>query len=121
MIEIHEGDDITRRVDEASESDRRFFCEQPRRSFRLRPAWHAEIEDFARHGAIYRELPDALIWWVVVHQIVPGFRVRFPLAAPHYLPTEVSEIDARRIWRRRCPPEWRIKIRQIKRDLRAPT
>jgi hypothetical protein len=116
MTVIFEGDDITRQVDEgACESDRAFFREQPKRRFRLRPAWSAEIEDFARHGAITRDLPDVLIWWVIVHQLEPGIRVRFPLAAPHHFPTEVPEADARHVWRRRCPREWQIKLRHLKR------
>jgi hypothetical protein len=116
---IHEGDDITRQIDEgACESDRAFFRAHPKRRFRLRPAWTAEIEDFARHGAIRRMLPDELMWWVIVHQLALGVRVRFPLSAPHHFPTEVSEADARHVWRQRCPHEWQTKLRQAGRELR---
>jgi hypothetical protein len=62
-------------------SDRTFFEQHPRRQFRVRPAWDVEIEDFARAGAILRTLPDGLCWWFVVHQIQPGYRMRFPLPA----------------------------------------
>ena len=75
------------------------------RQFRVRPAFDVEIEDFARHGAIERTLPEKLCWWVVVHQIRSGIRMRFPLAAPHHFPTEVSEATARNVWAERCPPE----------------
>jgi hypothetical protein len=99
-------------------SDRAFFREHPKRRFRLRPAWTAEIEDFARHGAIWRELPDGLMWWVIVHQLTPGVRMRLPLSAPHHFPTEVSEADARHVWRQRCPCEWQTKLQQARRELR---
>jgi hypothetical protein len=97
-------------------SDRRFFELHPHREFRLRPAFHAEVEDLARNGVIERKLPPGLCWWVVLHKINAGLRMRFPLAAPHSLPTEVSEDDARGIWARRCPGEWKERIRFYRRE-----
>jgi hypothetical protein len=67
--------EIVRRVEDVVlSSDRNFFDQQPRRRFRIRPAFDVEIEDFARHGVIERILPEGLCWWVVVHQITSGFR-----------------------------------------------
>jgi hypothetical protein len=97
-------------------SDRRFFELHPHREFRLRPAFDAEVEDFARNGVIERALPDRLCWWTIVHRISPGLRMRFPLAAPHNLPTEISEADAQRIWDRRCPGEWKERISFYRRE-----
>jgi hypothetical protein len=110
--------EIARRVEDVVlSSDRAFFDQHPRRQFRVRPAFDVEIEDFARHGAIERTLPEELCWWVTVHQIRPGIRMRFPLAAPHHFPTEVSEITARDVWAKRCPSEWKRKVRDIKHRL----
>jgi hypothetical protein len=110
--------EVARRVEDiVLLSDRTFFDQHPRRQFRVRPAFAVEIEDFARHGAIQRTLPEELCWWTVVHQIRPGIRMRFPLAAPHHFPTEVPEGQARNVWAGRCPPEWKRKIRDIKRRL----
>jgi hypothetical protein len=47
----------------------------------------------------------------------PGIRMRFPLAAPHHFPTEVSEATARKVWVERCPSEWKSRIRKFKRKL----
>jgi hypothetical protein len=112
---------VVRRVEDiVLSSDRTFFDQHPRRQFRVRPAFDVEIEDFARHGAIERTLPEELCWWTVVHQIRPGIRMRFPLAAPHHFPTEVSEDQARDVWAHRCPREWKERIRKFKRDRGCP-
>jgi hypothetical protein len=98
---IFEGDDLTRQGDEGPcESDRIFFRQHPKRRFRLRPAWTCEIEAFARHGGRLEEPPAGLMWWISVRQIAEGVRARLLLGAPHHLPVETSEADARRIWRR---------------------
>lgn len=97
-------------------SDRRFFELHPHREYRLRPAFEAEVEDFARNGVIERALPDHLCWWTIMHRVSPGLRMRFPLAAPHNLPTEISETDASEIWARRCPDEWKKRIRFTRRE-----
>lgn len=118
MIYLSDAEVIGRVEDVVLSSDRTFFEQHPRRQFRVRPAWDVEIEDFARAGAILRTLPDGLCWWVVVHQIQPGYRTRFPLPAPHHFPTEVPEADARRVWNQRCPSAWKQRLKQFKRDLR---
>jgi hypothetical protein len=95
-------------------SDRTFFDQHPRRRFRVRPAFDVEIEDFARHDvALQRNLPAGLCWWVAVYHIHPGVRMRCPLAAPHDLPTEVPEEEARHVWTCACPPKWECKIRDL--------
>jgi hypothetical protein len=117
MFHLPDSEVIRRVEDTALSSDRIFFEQHPGRKFRVRPAFDVEIEDFARHGAIERTLPEKLCWWVAVHQIRSGIRMRFPLAAPHHFPTEVSEATARNVWAERCPPEWERKIRDIKHSL----
>jgi hypothetical protein len=95
-------DDLTERVDRGPcESDRIFFRQHPKRKFRLRPAWDVELEDFSRasDGKCGYVLPDPLIWWIIVYQAKPGVRFRTPIFAPHTMPTEVSERDARAVWR----------------------
>lgn len=118
VLHLSDAEVIERVEDVVLSSDRTFFAQHPRRQFRVRPAWDVEIEDFARAGAILRTLPDGLCWWVVVHQIQPGYRTRFPLPAPHHFPTEVPESDARRVWNRRCPSAWKQQLKKFKRDLR---
>jgi hypothetical protein len=102
----------------ACESDRAFFRQHPRRSFRLRPSWAAEIEEFARHGTVERDLPDGLCWWVIVHQLVPHkLRMRWPLPAPHYFFPDPPEEIARKIWRDRVSRKDRAKSLALKRDV----
>ena len=115
-LNLSDTEVIDRVQDTVLSSDRTFFERHARRCFHVRPAFDVEIEGFARAGVIQRELPEGLCWWIVVHQIHPGMRMRFPLAAPHHFPTEVSEEAAQRVWARRCPPEWKRKIR-IRRSL----
>lgn len=119
MTYLSDAEVVERVEDIVMSSDRTFFEQHPRRSFRVRRAWDVEIEDFARHVVIERNLPDGLCWWVIVHQIAPGLRMRFPLAAPHHFPTEVPEVDARRVWNQRCPKEWKQRLKKFKRDRRA--
>jgi len=96
------------------ESDRAFFRQHPQRNFRLRPAWTAEIEDFARQGVIKRELPSDLCWWVLVHQLVPHkARLRWPLAAPHHYYADPPEKIARKIWLRHVQRAWKKKSRAL--------
>jgi hypothetical protein len=114
-----EPDEIARQVDTgACESDRAFFRQHPRRSFRLRPAWAAEIEDFARHGVIQRELPNGLCWWILVHQLVPNkVRLRWPLAASHSACPDPPEKTVREVWMRHVPSECRKSTRSLQRDI----
>jgi hypothetical protein len=65
------------------------------------------------------ELPDDWRWWIVVHQLAPGARMRIPLGAPHQLPIETSEADARRIFRRASSREWKALARKIRRDAKG--
>src|SRR5262245_43471918 len=104
-IAIRSGADMTalsdqelaKRVDAgACESDRAFFRQHPGHNFRLRRAWAVEMEDFARKGAIKRELPADLCWWILVHQLIPHkIRLRWPLAAPHSFSPDPPENIAR--------------------------
>jgi hypothetical protein len=118
MVRHGKGDAITQAVDTgACESDRAFFRQHPQRNFRLRPAWSAEIEDFARPGVIIRELPDGLCWWVIVHQLVQHkIRLRWPLAAPHAFYPDPPETIVRDVWRKRVPRDARDKSRALRRD-----
>lgn len=115
---LSDAEIVERVEDVVLASDRIFFEQHPRRSFRIRPAWDVEIEDFARHAVIQRTLPAGLCWWVAVHQVHRGFRMRFPLAAPHHFPTEVPEADARHVWNRRCPSLWKKRLQRFKRNRR---
>ena len=102
------GDALTQAVEDGPcESDRRFFKQHPARCYRLRPAWACEIAHFARadlaisarpDSAFSRELPADHCWWIAVRQVRPGARIRVPFQAPHDLPPESSEDDARGIW-----------------------
>ena len=94
-------------------SDRAFFDQHPRRKYRLRPAWNIEMEDFDRHAGPISTPPEGGCWWVVVHEIRPGVRVRLPFIAPHHLPTESSEGDARHVWEQVCAPAVRKGVRVI--------
>jgi hypothetical protein len=119
LTEIIQGDDISRAVDTGPcESDRAFFRQHPQRSFRLRPAWSVEIEDFARRGGITpRELPDGLCWWILVHQLIPHkIRLRYPLAAPHTFFPDPPENIVRNVWRDHVPRDARAKSHAFKRD-----
>jgi hypothetical protein len=96
----HSNDDIIALVEEVVwASDRTFFQQHPGRQYRLRPAWQVEVEDFVRHGGGAADLCDGHCWWVVVHQMAPGFRYRVPFSAPHHLPTEAPEREARRMFK----------------------
>jgi hypothetical protein len=120
MSEILLGDELTRQVDEGpSASDRIFFRLHPRRSFRLRRAWLCEVEAFVRKAGMNPELPDDWCWWIVVHQLAPGARMGIPVGAPHQLPVETSEADARRVFQRAAAPKWKKLAREIKRDAKG--
>jgi hypothetical protein len=45
--------------------------------------------------------------------------MRIPLGAPHQLPIETSEADARRIFRRASSREWKALARKIRRDAKG--
>src|SRR5262245_59191655 len=77
---------VLRRVEATAwTSDRDFFARNPTRSYRLRPAFAAEIEEFACDGDI-PPLPDRHCWWIVVRQLhKAGMRMRWPFAAPDSL------------------------------------
>ena len=118
-----QGDELTERVDAiACEFDRTFFKQHPQRRFRLRPAWDIEIEDFARNGGIQGSPLEGHCWWIVVRRLGPGLRSRLPFSASHNLSPETSEREAREMWKRACPPEWRKRFRKLERKLeRAQT
>jgi hypothetical protein len=88
--------ELAERVDvTACESDRAFFRHHPKRNFRVRPAWAAEIEAFARQGAIPKAEPGRC-WWIVVCQLVRHqVRVHWPIVLPHDLPPDPPEHIAR--------------------------
>jgi len=113
--------EVLRRVEETVwRSDRAFFQQHPRRRFRIRPAWDAEVEDFIRHSGEPRlTLRAGDCWWIVVHQVRPGARSRLLFAASHTLPFEASEKDARRIWSLLCAPGWAATLRELDQRLTA--
>jgi hypothetical protein len=94
-------------------SDRTFFEQQPRRQFRIRPAWECEIEDFRRHNNLPEDYSKGLCWWIVIRQFRPGIRARYPFLAPHLLPPETTEEDARDIWECLISPEFNEAGEQI--------
>src|SRR5262249_40378261 len=119
MSELHQGDALTEAVDTGPcESDRAFFRHNPRRNFRLRPAWTCEIEDFARHNKNTPELPDGWCWWVLVHQLVyDQVRMRWPIPAPHTYYPDPPENIVQKIWREQLPRKTHKKTREIQHAL----
>jgi hypothetical protein len=103
--------------DVAWKSDRAFFEQQPTRRFRIRPAWNFEIEDFALHHGEehFPAPPQGECWWIVVRQVFPGFRARYPFSASHSLSCEVTEEQARRIWSLIAPPKVNEALDAVKR------
>jgi hypothetical protein len=104
--EKRSGNEILRLIEDIVwASDRAFFEQQPTRQFRIRPAWNFEIEDFAlHHGEEFFPTPaQGHCWWIVVRQVRPGFRARYPFTGPHTLPCEAPEEHARGIWFRVSP------------------
>jgi hypothetical protein len=87
-------------------SDRKFFEQHPQRKFRLRPAFAVEIEEFNRRSPL-GALPEGSCWWVAVYCIHPQARQRIPFGAPHHLPAESTEAEARKIWNRVAHPVWK--------------
>jgi hypothetical protein len=68
---------LTREVDRALETDRRYFAKHTGRSYRLRPASPSEVEVLrVLSGPHVTALPGHLAWFTAVRQIAPGVRVR---------------------------------------------
>jgi hypothetical protein len=67
---------LTRAVDRAIDSDRRFFARHAGRSYRLRPAFPPEVGVLAVLDGRKIELPDDWLWFTAVRQFAPGVRVR---------------------------------------------
>jgi hypothetical protein len=117
------SEEIVQRVEDIVwASDRTFFAQHPRRRFRVRPAFDIEIEDFVRHAS-YNPPPAPADWchWIIMQQVAPGVRFRWPFMARHDLPIDVSEQTVRSIWKQICPPAWKKKAREIERELASIT
>jgi hypothetical protein len=83
----------------------------------LRPAFGAEIEDFTRHGEYNPVIPADWCHWIIVQQISPGVRARFSFSGHHSLPLDMSEHDISALLEQTCPPEWKGRIQEIRRQL----
>jgi hypothetical protein len=103
--------------DTAWASDRIFFKQHPKRQLRLRPAFGIEVEDFVRHGDYNPVIPADWCHWIIVQQISPGVRARFPFAGQHTLSLDMSEHDVSALLERLCPPEYKGKVQEIRRQL----
>ena len=78
----------------ALESDRRFFRRFRKRNYYIRPASRSEIEMLGEPP-----LPPGRMWFAVVRQLVPGFRVRRWCAGHQDLIfDEACESTAKHIW-----------------------
>jgi hypothetical protein len=113
--------EVVDRVDAgACESDRVFFRQHPRRNFRVRPAWAAEIEEFIRqHGITSAPPQPGWCWWTLVRQLVHDrARVRSLIMFPHDAPADPPERIARDIWKRRVGSAVKKHCRTLQRDLR---
>jgi hypothetical protein len=110
--------EVCQRVeDTAWSSDRAFFEQHPQRRYRLRPAWDAEIEQNRLRGEC-TSLPAGLCWWVAVHLIAPGVRMRQLLGAGHDLPIDPPEKVAREMFERACPRRFQKQRRELELNLK---
>jgi hypothetical protein len=118
--------ELAERIDaEACESDRAFFRQHPQRSFRLRPAWAAEVEQFIRFGTIIGEPKSGWCWWITVQQILANkssrVRARCPLPLPHDAPADPPEEVAHYIWDRtlkKLDSESKAHWQAVQRDIK---
>ena len=112
--QIIKGDALSVAIDTGPcESDRTFFRQHPQRSFRLRPAWTIEVEDTARNDGMPNDLPDGHSWFVIVHRIARGVRLRWLIAAPQDLPIDPPEQLVLDFWRTHIPPELKEHTREL--------
>lgn len=61
--------------------DRAFFADNPAREYRARLATPYEVAAFEMVSEA-PALPDEMFLWTLVHQIIPGIRMRRYVAAP---------------------------------------
>lgn len=89
---------LAEQVDLVLESDRRFFERRPGRDHRIRLAAIAEIETGRLVGEMKGGDPGYR-WFVAVRQFAPGVRVRIFFGAPEGNDPDVSEVEARWLYR----------------------
>lgn len=81
-------------------SDREFFKARPKRHYRVRPAWDAEIRD---HDTICPDDRVPLLpgncWWVAVLNGPPGLRARVFFQGPHNRDPDPPEQAARAVFK----------------------
>jgi hypothetical protein len=103
--------------DTAWASDRTFFKQHPGRRLRLRPAFNIEVEDFVRHAGYDSAIPTDWCHWIIVQQISPEVRARFPFAGHHSLRLDMSEPNISELLEWICPPKHKGKIQKIRHKL----
>ena len=110
------GDLLAKVEERAWPSDRAYFEARPQLCFRIRPAWLVEIPSnvAANTGKVITAdevplPPPGECWWMLVRQIQPGVRLRFPFPAPHSMDPDPAEKICKRVWREICDciPEMR--------------
>jgi hypothetical protein len=69
------------RLGRGSADDRAFFQNNPNREYRARLATPYEVAAFEMMAEV-PALPDEMFLWTLVHQIIPGIRMRRYVAAP---------------------------------------
>ena len=89
------GDLLLKVEDTAWPSDREYFKARPQRRLRIRPAWDVEIQSaqsmYAGKIVTPGKLPDEQCWWVLVWQMEPGWRMRFPFPCFHDMDPDPPE------------------------------
>ena len=120
------GDLLAQVEDTAWPSDRAYFEARPQRSYRVRPAWEVEIrgalsvhEGRALAASEMLPLPPGDCWWVIVHQIAPGVRMRFPFPCFHDMDPDPPEKVCKRIYRALSDtlPELKKFVRQLQQQM----
>lgn len=73
------------------DKDRAFFRARPGRTTRVRWTEQPELDAFARAGEVLPVVPPGYRWATVVHQVVPGGRLRRLCAWPNDRPCDAPE------------------------------
>jgi hypothetical protein len=105
-------------------SDREYFEARPGRSYRVRPAWDAEIRD---HDLLCGDppmppLPLGQCWWVAVFQGLPGMRARVIFQGSHQFDIDPPEQRARSVFKscERQQPKVALLAKTLRKMRRDP-